>query len=131
MANQHQPNSPNAPAMVTPTLEQYAHTLGANATVATALDTSLPCVGGPALLDIQMTVTKSHSEIPQVGPAGPAATGTQAGHPAEVGSLAEALATVPTKASALAKAPPSTAAKEVREDPHTVDKEAPPHTGTK
>ena len=92
--------------------------------------TSPPCAGGPALLDIQMTVTTDHKETPEAGPTGLIVISTQADCPAKAGSLTKALATVPTVASATAKTLPSSTAKEVREDPHTVDIDAPPHTGT-
>ena len=89
-----------------------------NATTAMVLDTSPPCAGGPALLEIQTTATTSCKEIPEVGPTGPGSTSTQSGCPVKAGCLTKALATVPTKA------PPSIAAKEDKEDPHTADKEA-------
>ena len=67
---------------------------------------------------IQPTVSTGCQEITE---AGPAAAGTQAGHPTKAGSLAEAFSETPTKASAPATAPPETAATEARGDHLTLE----------
>ena len=81
------------------------------------------------LTDIPLTPPTGHREISEVGPTGPAAAGTQAGHPAEAGSITEAFPTVPAEASALTTAPSKTA--EAKEDHLTMEGEAPPNISTR
>ena len=99
--------------------------LDMNVTTAIAMVTVPPCGGGPALPDVSMTVTAGHSETPEAGFMGPAAEFAPVCCPAKAGNLTKAIDTVPAKASVPATALPLAAAKEAKEDPHTIAKEAP------
>ena len=122
-----QPASPLAPDVVTPTPMQAGQPLGENAIISMALDISQHYTGDPTLTDIQLTVSMGHREIPGAGPAGTAAMGAPADHPAEAGSLREAFPTALTKASAPTTALPKTA--EAKEDYLTMEEEVQPHIG--
>ena len=114
-----QPASPLVPNVVTPTPMQVALPLGKNAITAMAMATPQLYAGDPALTDIQLTSSAGCREMPEEGPTGPVATGTQAGHPAEAGSPTEASPTAPIIASAPVAALSKTA--EAKEDLYTME----------
>ena len=78
--SQQQPDSPHAPAVDTLTLVQAAQPFGECAIIATTLDISPLCAGGPALTDILLTASTGHRETTDAGPTCPAAAGTQSDH---------------------------------------------------